>query len=90
MAGFKTDEPYFVPRCLLDLPHSTEYYVKKLVPNITRWRSQSAGRGGDKSSAANKFLNHIIPYFVETLVQDGIYMIKDFPEHPISCLLKVS
>jgi hypothetical protein len=24
------------------------------------------------------------------LVQDGIYLIKDFPEHPVSRLLKVS
>ena len=83
------DSPYFVPRALLALPYDIEFYVQKLVPNIGRWQAEHASPLGDKSTAATKFLHHIIPFFVLTIVQDGIYFVKEFPNHPISNLLKV-
>ena len=89
MAGFMPDTPYFVPRALLPLPYSTEYYVEKLLPNISKWRAESASEMGDKSTTATKFLLDLIPFFVETVVQDGIYFVKEYLEHPISNLLKV-
>jgi hypothetical protein len=29
-----------------------------------------------------KFLNQVLPFLVEVLVQDGIYLVRDFPNHP--------
>jgi hypothetical protein len=81
---------YFVPRTLLPLPHDNNWYAQKLLPNLAQWRRQSAQRGGDKTICCDKFLNHILPYFVDVLVQDGVFFIKEFPEHPLSHMLKVS
>jgi hypothetical protein len=62
---------------------------KKLLLNLRSWRQQANSHGGDKSVCCNKFLNHILPYFIQVLVQDGVYFIRDFPNHPMSALLKV-
>jgi hypothetical protein len=90
MAGFRKAVPYLVPRALLDLPNSVEWYCEKLLPDLATWRLQAQSRGGDKSLLCDKFLAHLLPYFVEVLVQDGIYFVKDFPEHPMAQYLKVS
>jgi hypothetical protein len=92
MAGHKKGEKsYFVPRTLIPLgPRTIDSYCDLLLPNLKRWRRQANGRNGDKSTCCDTFLNHLIPYFVEVLVQDGIYLIKDFPNHPVSHMLKVS
>ena len=92
MAGFrKGEKSYFVPRTLIPLgPRGIDSYCDLLLPNLKRWRREANGRFGDKSTCCDTFLNHLIPYFVEVLVQDGIYLINDFPDHPMSKLLKVS
>jgi hypothetical protein len=44
------------------------------------------------SHGANKQVAKVVinlPYFVEVLVQDGAYFVKDVPDHPILQLLKV-
>jgi hypothetical protein len=90
MSGHKRGEDsYFVPRALVPLQYSIAWYCTKLLPNLGLWRQQSRSRGGDKSICCDKFLNHVLPYFTEVLIQDGIYFVKDFPNHPISQLLKV-
>jgi hypothetical protein len=86
----KGDKTYFVPRTQLPLQYSVEWYCAKLLPNLQEWRRQASSRQGDKSTCCRKFLNEILPFFVEVLVQDGIYLIRDFPNHPVSQLLKVS
>ena len=80
---------YFCPRTLLPLPHDIEWYENLLLPRLARWRQQSAGRGGDNTICANRFLNHIIPYFVEVIIQDGIFFTQDFPNHPLAHMLYV-
>jgi hypothetical protein len=90
MAGHtKSEMFYFVPRTLLLLLHSISWYCELLLPHLEAWRQQARSRRGDHSTCCDKFLNHILPYFVETLVQDGIYLIIDFPNHPMSQFLKV-
>jgi hypothetical protein len=89
MSGHRKGEPYFVPRTLIELPHPIAYYCNRLLPDLENWRTQARGRGGDKSDCCEKFLHHILPYFVEVLVQDGIYFVKEFPTHPMSTMLKV-
>ena len=81
---------YFVLRTQIPLDHSIESYEQMLLPQFHTCRQQSRGRNGDKTIAADKFLNHILPYLIEVLVQDGVYFIKDFPTHALSNLLRVS
>ena len=88
MAGFQKEEPYFVPEVHLELPHDLRYYEKILLPELEDWTSQAKGRGGDHSQAADNFLNHVIPFLLEVLIQDGIYFIMDHPDHPMSETLK--
>jgi hypothetical protein len=90
MAGFRKESPYFVARANLNLPKSVEWYCKKLLPALATWRQQAGSRRGDKSTLCDKFLNYLLPYFVEVLVQDGVYFVKDFPDHPMTQYLKVS
>jgi hypothetical protein len=92
MAGHKKgDKKYFVPRTLIPLTSTViDSYCHRLLPNLRRWRAEARSVHGDKSTCCDTFLNHLIPYFVEVLVQDGIYFIKDFPNHSVSHLLKVS
>jgi hypothetical protein len=86
----KGDKSYFVPHTQLPLAHSVKWYcVRRLLPYLQSWYQQSNIHRGDKSSCCTKFLNHILPYFIEVLVQDGIYFTQDFSAHPMSMLLKV-
>ena len=90
MAGFKKGEPYHCERALLELPKSIGWYEKKLFgTKLDRFRAEAASMDGDKSTCASNFLNHTIPWFVEVLVQDGIYFIIDFPDHNLSRWLRV-
>jgi hypothetical protein len=90
MAGFSKEEPYFVPRTMLTLLHPIEVYERLLLPDLADWRVEAASVGGDKSSCCDKFLNHVVPFLVEVLIQDSIYFVRDFPEHEISQWLCVS
>ena len=90
MAGFSKNQAYFVPRALLQLPHPIGWYKERLLPELATWRQQAAHpTQGDKSLCAQKFLHELIPYFLEVAVQDGIYFVRDFPNHPFTQLLKV-
>jgi hypothetical protein len=90
MAGFTKEEPYFVPRTMLGLLHSVEEYEELLLPELARWRVEAASVGGDKSTCCDKFLNHVVPFLLEVLLQDSIYFVRDFPEHEVSQWLCVS
>ena len=91
MAGFKKGEPYYLERGLVLLPYGIPWYEEKLFGNkLQVFREQAMSRDGDKSTCCTNFLNYIIPWFVEVLVQDGIYFIIDFPGHGISSWLRDS
>lgn len=90
MAGFLKSSAYFIPRTKLRLPHTIEWYEKKLLPQLPTWRREIKSRHGDKSQCAKKFLNELIPFFIKVVIQDGIYFVRDFPNHPFSKLLVVS
>lgn len=89
MAGFSVKESYFVPRTLIGLPYSAESLCTMLLPRLADWRAEADSCIGDKSTCCSKFLHEILPFLVEILVQDGIYLIKDFPNHVMSRFLKV-
>jgi hypothetical protein len=89
MAGFAKDEGYFIEREFLDPPFPIRTLIDTLLPSYSRWLLEAASPEGDKTTLCRKFLGEIIPYMVEVVVQDGIYFIKDFPEHVMSNYLKV-
>jgi hypothetical protein len=91
MAGHRKHErTYFVPRTQLQLEHPVEWYAIRLLPKLVDYRKQAASSQGDKSDCCDNFLHEVLPYFVEVLVQDGVFFIRDFPNHPVSLWLKVS
>ena len=92
MSGFPKTDVYFVRgrATLVHDRHSWGAITKLLLPKIDKWREESDSNGGDKSECAKTFLYEILPWLVEVLVQDGIYFTMDFPDHPLSHLLRVS
>ena len=89
MGGFKKEEPYYIGRSHIKLDYDIEWYCDKLLPRINKWQAQSRAPNGDGSTCAQKFLNQMLPWLVQVLVQDGIYFIVDFPDHAMSDYLKV-
>jgi ribosome modulation factor len=89
MAGFPKDEAYFVEREFLEPIWSIDRLIDLLLPKYRLWVSQHESRHGDKSPCCRRFLFEIIPYMVRNVVQDGIYLVRDFPEHVMSNYLKV-
>ena len=89
MAGFNSKEQYEVPRSKLfmytDLPWSQMEIVKALFPNIEAWANQVSGAAGDQW--AQHFIENVLPNVCFTVVQDGIYWVKDYPRHPVSQLI---
>jgi hypothetical protein len=89
MAGFDIDDAYFVPRSMIELPNSVLWYVRKLLPNYDKWKTETTSANGDKSTFCAMFLNDLLPWLVEVIVQDGCYFVQDFPDHVISKLLRM-
>ena len=88
MAGFPKEGRYHCIRGNILLPLSIQQYERKLLPRLSQYRAQSQGIRGDRSSCCDKFLNHIVPWLIQVLIQDGVFFICDFPDHPVSNLLK--
>lgn len=93
MAGFEMSEAYFVPRTEIGLPHGTT--IERCMELIFgtryhKWKDEQASAEGDHSECGTRFFTRLLPYLVEVLVQDGIYLINDFPTHPMSVHLRVS
>ena len=89
MAGFDKDDVYFCPRtshCSREMP---EAILSALIfPRINEWRQQCRDPvRGDHSEAAKNFLWGTLPFLALVAFQDGIYWIKDFPDHEASRLL---
>ncbi|CAJ1935065.1 unnamed protein product [Cylindrotheca closterium] len=89
MAGFDMDEAYNVLRTQIGLPlESIEACIRALFGNdIDRWKREQEAPDGDKSTCAQKFFSRLLPFLVEVLVQDGIYLIIDHPQHEMSIML---
>lgn len=88
MAGCGKDEPYFVARTLLQLPWNDEECCHFIFPQIDTWREQAASVNGDNSEAARNFLFEVLPFLARVAVQDGVYFLRDYPNHEISMRLK--
>jgi hypothetical protein len=85
IAGFTKEEPYVVPHTHLELPKTGEEYLTLLLPQLAGWRREAATAGrGDKSFCCQQFLNEVLPFFMEVLIQDSIYFVRSFPAHEVS------
>ena len=80
-AGFMKDEKYSVPRSKIGLPGnlSTEELTLILFPFIPRLRNELEQEDGDNCMASRHFLDVILPFFAEVIVQDGIYWLQKHP-----------
>jgi hypothetical protein len=87
MAGFEKGEPYINPRTHITIPWGPEDVIKRLFPSISMWRQQYASPSGDHSKAAQNLLYGVLPFATEVVIQDGIFFIKDFPNHEVTKLL---
>ena len=94
MSGFKKWESRYVKTEHVQFPRDRPLYLQEctriLLPQYDRYVSEYNSPRGDHSTCGEKFLLHILPYFVETVLQCGYWFIKDYPMHPLSELLKVS
>ena len=92
MAGFRPKnndhDKYYVPRATIGLPNSMNGndLARVLFPMIDTWREDHFSRHGDKSRAAKAFLQSVLPYLSEVMVQDGVLWMKNHPNNP-SCRL---
>ena len=94
MSGFKKWETRFVKTEHVVFPRERKMYLKAgmkhLLPNYKNYVKQHNSPGGDRSTCCEKFLFHILPYFVETVLQCGYWFIADYPQHPLTHILRVS
>lgn len=92
LAGFlPKKEEYYVPRATIEIPQtlSLEHLTAILFPDYTEWKGEIESEHGDKSKGAEHFFYEIIPFFVQCIIQDGIYWIQKFPRNPaVQLLLK--
>jgi hypothetical protein len=89
MAGFSKDEAYFVEREFLEPIWTIDSLIDALLPKYRTWVRQHESPQGDKTQCCHRFLFVMIPHFVRVVVQDSIYLIRDFPDHEMSDYLKV-
>lgn len=90
MTGSDHRLPYSLSRSTIPTPNNCElaWAVDQILPEYDRWKAEQQSPYGDKSDAASDFLYQTIPFLVRVALQDGVYWVKTFPNHPASLLLK--
>ena len=88
MAGFSRASEYRVPRINLEPPPDWGDITRCVFPQIDIWKMQANAPDGDKTRAAQNFLGETLPFLARVVVQDGIYWLRDFPDHEISRQLR--
>ena len=86
MGGFERKEAYYVPRVVLETPWSKEELCSLLLPNWERWQREVNSPYGDQHGKL--LVEELLPFLVHVAVQDGIYWLRDFPNHPCPNILK--
>jgi hypothetical protein len=73
-------EEYYIPRSYARVPSE---WISNIFPHINTWREQVNDIWGfDKGLAAKNFVNLLLPYLAEIVIQDGIYFTAAYPDHP--------
>ena len=85
MAGFRRKDAYHVPRIKIELPEHWGNVTSIIFPQWNVWKAQAtSATNGDKTDAADNFLNELLPFLARVVVQDGIFWIRDFKHHAIA------
>jgi hypothetical protein len=92
LAGFVPNvnvESYFVPRAAIQLPHSVclKDMSRYLFPDLQKWEEEYQSEMGDKCKGAMHFLQKMIPFLTECILQDGVFWIHKFPRNSAVQLL---
>ena len=95
MSGFKKWEHRYVKAEHVQFPgRDQEAYlrlgIRFLIPEYDRYLSEQSSTRGDKSTAAENFLLHVLPYFCRRILQCGYWFIEEYPLHHLTQILKVS
>jgi len=85
MAGFTgTDTVYDVAQAKIGISERFRASAVDLIfPQNRQWIEQMKRR--ETSAAAQDFLLQTLPFLANVVIQDGIYWIKDYPNHEVSC-----
>jgi hypothetical protein len=92
MSGFEKDnKDYRVWRTRFNVDGFCAQFGKEPVdfifPFYWHWKEQQEGEDGDHSNAADNFINMTLPFLAKVVLQDGVYWIQNFPNHPAVRLL---
>ena len=63
--------------------------IRFLLPRYDDYLKDYNSTLGDKSTAAENFLLHTLPYFCRRILECGYWFIRAYPEHQLTNLLKV-
>ena len=86
-AGFDVfrRQEYYIPRSYAKVP---EGWITQIFPYLNLWRQHvNETWGYDKGMSAKNFVNTLLPFLAEIVVQDGIYFTTMYPQHPYSKML---
>jgi hypothetical protein len=61
--------------------------VRLVFPMYDDLIEQLDSSRADPGESAFQFIEEVMPYLAEVLVQDGVFFTHEFPDHPVSCLL---
>ena len=87
-AGFDVfrRQEYHIPRSYAKVP---EGWITKIFPYLNTWRQHvNEMLGYDKGMSAKSFVNTLLPFFAQIVIQDGIYFTSMYPDHPYSNILR--
>jgi hypothetical protein len=87
-AGFDVyrHQEYFVPRSYAQVPTAS---ISKIFPYINLSRLQVHDmRGFDKGDSAKAFVNNVLPHLAQIVIQDGMYLMELYLQHPYTTILQ--
>ena len=92
MAGFPKDGGYLVPRTHINVNMYTQKHGKDpidlIFPLHQAWQQQQSDlEHGDQNICAQNLLFETLPFLAEVVIQDGMYWVRDFPNHEATCQL---
>lgn len=92
MACFGEKESWYLTRVSLGvdgdvLPWTVDDAMAAIFPECEQWIGKCRTPGA-VDEGAEPFLFKVLPFLTLVAIQDGIYWVRDFPQHPVSLLLK--
>lgn len=80
-AGFDVyrREEYYIPQSYIQVP---DEWIQLIFPWITRWQHQVLNlHDFDKGDAAKVFVFDLLPFMATVILQDGVHLINEYPDH---------